>query len=328
MKTKTSMPAIAQTNIDLSEGENFSPSELVNGVQPFFESKNGSVFHADSLEVMKLIPDNSINLVFTSPPYALHFKKAYGNVSQKDYVEWFLEFAKEIKRILKDDGSFVLNIGGSWNPGEPTRSIYHFKLVVALVEEIGFKLAQETFWYNPAKMPVPAQWVTVKRVRVKDSIEYVFWFGKTANPKANNRNVLRPYGKDMLRLAAKGVKTTVRPSGHNINESFDKIHNGGSIPPNIVDDDTPTDMLKMGNNSANDSYTKKCKESGVNIHPARFPSQLPEFFIKMLTDENDIVLDPFGGSMTTGSVAENLNRRWIGIDNVIEYVEGSKFRFE
>lgn len=140
--------------------------------------------------------------------------------------------------------------------------------------------------------------------------------------------VLRPYSKDMLRLAAKGVKTTVRPSGHNINESFDKTHNGGSIPPNFIDDDTPSDVLKMGNNAANDGYTKKCKASGVKIHPARFPMQLPEFFIKMLTDEGDIVLDPFGGSMTTGAVSESLNRRWIGIDTVEEYLDGALFRFE
>jgi DNA modification methylase len=317
----------AQQKINFPTEASDAPIELVNGFQPFFNSKNGAIFHADSLEVLKSIPENSVNLVFTSPPYALHFKKAYGNVSQKDYVEWFVDFAREIKRVLTEDGSFVLNIGGSWNPGEPTRSIYHFKLVIALVEELGFRLAQETFWYNPAKMPVPAQWVTVKRVRVKDSVEYVFWFSKGPNPKADNRQVLRPYGKDMLRLAAKGVKTTVRPSGHNIKESFDKIHNGGSIPPNFIDDDTPSDLLKMGNNSANDVYTKMCKESGIKIHPARFPVQLPEFFIKMLTQEGDIILDPFGGSMTTGYVAESLKRRWIGIDNVEEYVEGAKFRF-
>ncbi|WP_196485576.1 DNA-methyltransferase [Burkholderia cepacia] len=312
---------------DLFTTEDDSLGELVSGYDPFFKSKKGLILHADSLEVMKSIPDNSINLVFTSPPYALHFKKEYGNVDKQDYVAWFTEFAKEIKRILTDDGSFVLNIGGSWNKGEPSRSVYHFKLAVALVEEVGFTLAQETFWYNPAKMPVPAQWVTIKRVRVKDSVEYVWWFSKTAHPKADNRRVLRPYSKDMLRLAAKGVKTTVRPSGHNINESFDKVHNGGSIPPNMVDDDTPTDMLKMGNNSANDVYTKKCKEAGIKIHPARFPAQLPEFFIKMLTDEEDIVLDPFGGSMTTGAVAEALNRRWIGIDTVEEYLDGAVYRF-
>lgn len=303
------------------------PLELVQGIEPFFQTRMGLALHADSLEVLKKIPDNSVNLVFTSPPYALHFKKEYGNANQADYVVWFMQFAKEIKRILTEDGSFVLNIGGTWQAGQPTRSIYHFKLVVALVEELGLNLAQETFWYNPAKMPVPAQWVTVKRVRVKDAVEYVWWFSKSANPKADNRKVLRPYSKDMLRLAKKGVKTTVRPSGHNITESWDKLHNGGSIPPNMIDDDTPSDLLKMGNNSANDGYTKKCKELGIKIHPARFPAQLPEFYIKLLTNEGDIVLDPFAGSMTTGQVSEQLNRRWIGVDNVEEYLDGAKLRF-
>jgi site-specific DNA-methyltransferase (cytosine-N4-specific) len=322
------MSTVSPEQAEIQMNDLKPPTNLIKGVKPFFKTRKGAVFHADSLEVLKKLPDSSVNLVFTSPPYALHFKKEYGNASQQEYVAWFLEFAKEIKRVLTDDGSFVLNIGGTWQAKQPTRSIYHFKLVVALVEEIGFHLAQETFWYNPAKMPVPAEWVTVRRIRVKDSVEYVWWFSKTQWPKADNRKVLRPYSKDMLRLAKKGVKTTVRPSGHNITESWDKLHNGGSIPPNVIDDETPSDLLKMGNNSANDGYTKKCKEAGMKIHPARFPAQLPEFYIKMLTDEGDIVLDPFGGSMTTGFVSENLDRRWIGVDSVEEYLEGSKFRFE
>ncbi len=305
-----------------------APTELFPSEAPYFQTSRGVVLHGDSMDLMSKMPSNSVNLVFTSPPYALHFKKAYGNENQSDYLDWFLPFAKQIHRILKDDGSFVLNIGGTWQKGQPTRSIYHYKLVVAMVEQIGFHLAQECFWYNPAKMPVPAEWVTVRRIRVKDSVEYVWWFSKTPWPKASNRKVLRPYSKDMLRLAERGVKTTVRPSGHNINESWDKLHAGGSIPPNVLDDETPADMLKMGNNSSNDGYTKKCKEAGITIHPARFPAQLPEFFVKMLTDEDDIVLDPFGGSMTTGSICEVLNRRWIGMDNVVEYLEGAKFRFE
>jgi DNA modification methylase len=155
----------------------------------------------------------SVNLIFTSPPYALHFKKAYGNVDKAGYVEWFLTFAREMFRVLADDGSFVLNIGGSYNPKVPTRSLYHFKLLIRLVEDIGFHLAQECFWYNPAKMPVPAEWVTVRRQRIRDSVEYVWWLSKSPFPKADNRQVLRPYGKDMLRLAQRGVRSTVRPLG-------------------------------------------------------------------------------------------------------------------
>ena len=280
------------------------------------------------METLKALPEASVNLIFTSPPYALHFKKAYGNVAKDDYVKWFLGFAKEFKRVLTDDGSFVLNIGGSYNQGKPTRSVYHFKLLVALVEEIGFHLAQEGFWYNPAKMPVPAEWVTVRRIRVKDSVEYLWWFSKTPHPKANNRNVLKPYSADMIRLNKRGVRETTRPSGHSIKAGFTDISSGGSIPANVIDDQDAESMLKLGNNSANDYYTKKCKELGITIHPARFPAALPEFYTKLLTDEGDLVYDPFAGSNTCGAVAERLGRRWIASELVEEYLVASRFRFE
>jgi len=198
-------------------------------------------------------------------------------VDKADYVRWFLPFAEQIKRVLTDDGSFVLNIGGSYNKGTPTRSIYHFKLLVALVEELGFHLAQECFWFNPAKMPMPAEWVTVQRIRIRDSVEYVWWLSKTPWPKANNRNVLKPYSKDMIRLNQKGVTATTRPSGHNIKSSFDKIANGGSIPPNVIEEKISFDMLKFGNNAANDIYTQRCKEAGLNIHPPASRAPCPSF---------------------------------------------------
>jgi DNA modification methylase len=277
--------------------------------------------------LLEKLPDKSVNLVLTSPPYALHFKKEYGNVSKDDYTQWFLPFAKEIRRVLTDDGSFVLNIGGSYNKGTPTRSLYHFKLLIALVEQIGFYLAQECFWHNPAKMPVPAEWVTVRRVRVRDSVEYVWWLSKTPWPKASNRAVLKEYSPDMLRLARNGVKETKRPSGHVIRDSFDKIDAGGAIPANVVEELFAESMLKLGNNAANDDYTRLCKESGTKIHPARFPAALPSFFIKLLTTPNDLVVDPFAGSNTTGAVAETLDRRWIALESVEEYLRASSFRF-
>ncbi len=299
----------------------------VRGFDPFYTTDFGVAYLADSLEVMRAIPDETINLVLTSPPYALHFKKEYGNVAKSDYVEWFLDFSREIFRVLPDDGSLVINIGGSYNKGEPTRSLYHFKLLIALVEEIGFYLAQECFWYNPAKMPVPAEWVTVRRIRIRDSVEYVWWLSKTPWPKASNRHVLKPYSDDMKRLNKRGLQKTKRPSGHNINPSFSKIEAGGSIPPNVIEEEVPPSLLKFGNNASNDMYAKGCKAAGLKRHPARFPAALPAFFIKMLTDDEDVVLDPFAGSNTTGAVAEQLQRRWIAIDNVKSYLEGSKFRF-
>jgi len=297
-------------------------------LEPYYTTDGGMAVLGDSLEVMRKIPTGSISLVLTSPPYALHFKKAYGNKDKHEYIAWMLPFAQEIKRILKDDGSFVLNIGGSYNKGTPTRSIYHFKLLVSLVEEVGLHLAQECFWYNPAKMPMPAEWVTVRRVRVKDSVEYVWWLSKTPHPKANNRKVLRAYSADMLRLNKRKPRETTRPGGYIIKESFADLETGGSIPPNVIEEDAAEDMLRFGNNAANDRYILKCKEAGMTIHPARFPAALPDFFVRLLTDQDDIVLDPFAGSNTLGMVAEKLGRRWVAIEMEEDYLRASKFRFE
>lgn len=283
-----------------------------------YSTELGELHCADSLELMKALPNDSVDLVITSPPYALHFKKEYGNADQGKYVAWLLPFAIEINRILKPEGSFVLNIGGAWTPGKPTRSLYQFRLLLALCDEVGFHLAQEFFWYNPAKMPAPAEWVNVRRIRVKDSVEYIFWLSKTADPKANNSNVLKPYSPDMERLVRRGVKETIRPSGHVIRNSF-SAEKAGAIPGNLI---------SCGNNESNSNYIRGSKATGRQIHPARYPSELPRFFIKMLTDPGDLVIDPFAGSNTTGAVAESLGRRWMGIELNESYARDSELRFK
>lgn len=294
-----------------------SAASLIRAHVPLYETGAGAAFAGDALRLMALLPAASVNLVVTSPPYALHFKKEYGNVDKQDYVTWFLPFAEQIKRVLSDDGSFVLNIGGSYNPGAPTRSLYHYKLLIALVEELGFHLAQECFWYNPAKLPAPAEWVNVRRIRVKDAVEHVWWLSKTPWPKADNREVLVPYSPDMLRLMKRGYRAKRRPSGHHITEKFRKNH-GGAIPANLIE---------RGNNESNSDYIKACETRGVKVHPARFPAALPEFFIKMLTEPGDLVLDPFAGSNTTGRVAEDLSRRWLAMELNVEYLRASALRF-
>jgi len=296
-------------------GKPKNPFENLISQKPMYHTEWGSAYCEDSLKLMKKIPDASINLIITSPPYALVFKKEYGNVDAKDYVNWFMPFADEFLRILKEDGSLIIDIGGSWNRGAPTRSLYQFELLIRLAKK--FHLAQEFYWYNPAKLPSPAEWVTVRRIRVKDAVETVWWLAKSEYPKANNRNVLKPYSKDMQRLLTNGYHTKKRPSGHNITEGFSK-DNDGSIPPNI---------LSIGNNDSNSDYLKKCRLHGLKVHPARFPKELPEFFVKFLTERNDTVFDPFCGSNVTGFAAEENKRKWIGCDNVKEYLEGSKFRF-
>ncbi len=328
MGTTKKTKRVLKENGPLALAYGHNPSQLLHGYEPYYNTGFGAAYLHDSLALLKALPASSINAVITSPPYALHFKKEYGNASKRDYITWFLPFATEIFRVLTDNGSFVLNIGGSYNQGTPTRSLYHFKLLVELVERVGFHLAQECFWYNPAKMPMPAEWVTVRRMRIRDSVEYVWWLSKTAWPKANNRAVLKDYSSDMKRLNKRGVRATNRPSGHAIKSSFSKVEAGGSIPANVIEGEIPQDILVFGNNAANDIYTVRCKEAGMKIHPARFPTALPEFFIKLVTTEGDIILDPFAGSNTTGAVAERLGRRWIAVEILEEYLKGSQFRFD
>lgn len=286
-------------------------------LEPYYKTHWGSTYHGDSLELMGLLPDNSVNLVMTSPPFALKRKKEYGNVHAKDYIDWFLPFAEQMKRIITEDGSIVIDIGGTWVKGQPTRSLYHFKLVIALVEEVGLHLAQEFYWYNSAKLPSPAEWVTVRRIRVKDAVNTVWWLSKTPFPKANNRKVLKPYSASMKSLLKNGYNAKKRPSGHDISDNFSQ-DNGGAIPPNVIE---------LANTDSNSGYLKSCREAGIKPHPARFPHGLPAFFINFLTDVDDVVVDPFAGSVVTGDACESLSRHWLGFELREDYLEASKFRF-
>lgn len=283
---------------------------------PHYSTPNGAALVGDSMQVLKALPSASVDLAITSPPFALTRKKEYGNEPVDRYLEWFTPFCLEIKRLLKPTGSFVLDIGGAWVPGVPVRSVYHFELAVRLTKE--FHLAQEFYWYNPAKLPTPAEWVTIRRIRVKDAVNMVWWFSKQHFPKADNKKVLRPYSESMRYLIRRGYKAKKRPSGHDISEAFQR-DNGGAIPPNL---------LEIANTESNSYYLRRCKELGIKPHPARYPEALVQFFLDFLTDKNDLVVDPFGGSNVTGSVCERSGRRWLTCELRADYLDGSLARFE
>jgi DNA modification methylase len=286
--------------------------------KPYYHTKLGSAFLGDSRELLGLIPNNSISLVLTSPPFALRKKKNYGNPDAEEYIAWFRPFAERVKQILKEDGSFVVEIGGAWMPKNPTRSIYHYELLIDLVRNVGFHLAQEFFWFNPAKMPGPAQWVTVEKIRSTDAVNTIWWLSKSERPKADNRRVLKPYSKSMKRLLEHGYNKGKRPSGHIVSDKW-QTDLGGAIPKNL---------LAISNTSSNDLYQTACRKAGIPLHPARFPWDLPKFFIEFLTDNtNDVVLDIFAGSNITGAVAEKIGRKWIAFEMRQDFLEGSKFRF-
>jgi site-specific DNA-methyltransferase (cytosine-N4-specific) len=289
------------------------------GMKPFYDTASGEAYLGDALEVTRRLATESVNLVVTSPPFPLTFqkKKPYGTVDIGGYVTWLLPIADEVRRVLKPDGSFVIDIGGVWNKGLPTRSLYQYHLLIALHEKVGLHFAQDFYWYNPGALPAPAEWVNVRRIRVKCAVNQVWWLSKTPWPYANNREVLKRYSNDMQRLLVRGYRAKTRPSGHNITAKFAKNH-GGAIPPNLIE---------LGNNDSNGDYLKQCRKARLPIHPARFPRGLPEFFIKLCSRPGDTVMDPFAGSNVTGEAAERLGRKWIAIELAKDYLEGSKFRF-
>lgn len=284
----------------------------------YHQTKHGKIYHGDSIDVLAQMQARSVDLVMTSPPYGLVRKKEYGNVEADKYLGWFKPFAEQFHRVLKETGSLVIDIGGAWIPGQPTRSLYHFKLLIMLCEEFGFHLAQEFYWWNPSKLPSPAEWVTVRRIRVKDGINTIWWLSPTPWPKASNRRVLHPYSASMKELIAKGFRRARKsPSGHDISEKF-AVDNGAAIPPNLI---------ALPNAASNSFYLRYCQERGLRQHPARYPAELPEYFIRMLTDQGDTVIDPFGGSCVTGEVAERLSRKWVCVDLMEEYLKGALGRF-
>lgn len=290
----------------------------VKDLEPYYNTAYGAAYLGDAGELLKSVKNDSVQLILTSPPFALVRKKPYGNVESEVYVKWFMEFSEELRRVLTPDGSLVIDIGGAWRNGSPIKSTYQFELLMELTKRDRFYLAQDFYWWNPARLPSPAEWVNVRRVRVKDAVDTIWWLSKDKNPKADNRRVLQEYSVHQMRLFENGVKSTTRPSGHEITQNF-LNENKGAIPSN---------WLRIANTDSNSRYLQRCRKQGIAPHPARFPRQLPEFFVKFLTTRRDIVLDPFAGSNTTGWVAEKERRRWIAFELDSSYLDNSKLRWD
>jgi site-specific DNA-methyltransferase (cytosine-N4-specific) len=272
--------------------------------------------NSDIIEPIK----GKVNLIFTSPPFPLTYKKDYGNKIGEEYKSWLSDLAPRLTELLAPDGSIVLEIGNAWAPGKPIMSTLPLEALLAFRESAALNLCQQFICQNPTRLPGPAQWVNVERIRVKDSYTHVWWMAKTQRPKADNRRVLLEYGNDMKRLLiTKKYNSGLRPSGHRIGETSFFKDNGGAIPSSV---------LTFSNTSWNADYINYCRNNNLPPHPARMQPGLAEFFIKFLTDEKDLVLDPFAGSNTTGAIAEQQRRLWLSIEPNKAYVEGSKARFK
>jgi hypothetical protein len=279
-----------------------------------------------------------VQLLVTSPPYPLNEKKSYGNLTGEEYLRWMESLATVFSDLLTDDGSIVIEVGNSWEPNRSVQSLLALEALLAFTKAKGanLRLVQQFVCYNPSRLPSPASYVTVKPMRTVDSFTHVWWLAKTDTPKADNRKVLRPYSKAMKDLLKRGAYNSGRrPSEHTVSEKGFLNDRGGSIAHNLFEMEPLEEhrevrlpnAFSFSNTASKDFFHAACKERGIVPHPARMPVGLASFFIEFLTDAGDLVLDPFGGSNTTGYAAALANRRWVAIDAQEDYVEQSKLRF-
>lgn len=278
-----------------------------------------------------------VQLIITSPPFPLNKKKEYGNLQGNQFKEWLSDLAMGLCDLLTPNGSIIIEMGNGWEPNVPVFSTLPLESLLEFKAKGELNLCQEFICYNPARLPSPAQWVTIERIRMIDSYTRLWWMSKSEKPKADNRKVLRPYSERMKKLLQKQkYNSGKRPSNHQINDTSFLKNNNGSIMPNVIQIEEimetgsarmPENIFSISNTNSNTKFIKQCKEKGIAPHPARMPIELVEFFVEFLTDEGDIVFDPFGGSNTTGFVAEKLNRYWCVTEMLKEYAEQSKLRF-
>jgi len=313
-----------------------------------YDTKLGTMYHAN---VEGFLGSNQakalhgkVQLLFTSPPFPLLTQKSYGNKVEKEYLEWLEGLAPKFKDLLRPDGSIVIEIGNAWERGHPVMSTLPLETLIAFKKAGGYKVAQQFICHNPARLPSPVQWVNIDRIRVKDSYTHVWWMSPTERPKADNKKVLVPYSKSMLKLIeTKKYNAGLRGSGFKIGEESFFTDNGGAIPPSVITQPAteeefvdevfeqmkaPSSVLSYANTRVSKAYRDWCRDHSVPAHPAPMQNKLVEFFINFLTEPGDLVFDPFGGSNTTGAIAETMNRKWVATEPNGEYIIGSKGRFE
>lgn len=349
--TKKAISSDQSTNQKLNSSDTESKSieldfvKLPSGssVNQMYETHGGAYYVGDSLTLLKSKEFASlkgkVQLLLTSPPYPLNDKKSYGNFKGEKYLEWFTEMAPIFSDMLTPDGSIVIELGNSWEPERPVQSLLHLEALLAFTKhpDAQLRLIQQFVCYNPSRLPSPAAWVTINRIRTVDSYTHVWWLAKSDFPKADNTKALRPYSKSMEQLLTRGsYNAGKRPSEHSVSDTSFLKDNKGAIAHNFfeIDQMNPEREVRLpnafsfANTASNDYFHKACKNAKITPHPARMPAGLASFFIQFLTDEEDLVLDPFGGSNTTGYVAALNNRKWVAIDAQDTYVDQSMLRFK
>lgn len=268
--------------------------------------------------------DEPIHLILTSPPYPLAKARKYGNVSEPMYVDWICKTIEPVVKNLVDGGVLTLNISNDiFMHKSAARSLYRERLIIALNDRLGLQKMDEIPWINLSKPPGPYQYASKRRVQLNTGWEPIYYFSN--NPKkviTDNRRVLVPHSEQHKKLIESGgeKKKSIKSDGaYRLKVGSYKNKTEGSIPKNVI--------FAGSSCAENRKYKKEAELLGLQSHGAMMPAKVPDFLIQLFTNENDLVVDPFGGSIRTGRSAEKLNRRWVCVDPVIDYVMGGATRF-
>jgi DNA modification methylase len=253
------------------------------------------IYFEDCLQGLKKLEDKSVNLIVTSPPYAdaTEYGEKIECFKTENYADWFLPIVKEIDRVMTDDGSFILNINDKIDSG--FRSIYVFELICRIVKETNLKLYERYLWYKKSGLPTGGD------KRLNDKVEYIFHFTKTRKHKAYLDRIRIPY-------AETGINRMKTPLAFN-----DKIDQDGKTTLNLKNI-KPNELGKKPDGVMRFNTAGVLKGKTAGLHPAPFHPDLPHFFIEWLSDEGDVVLDPFMGTATVAAVAKKKGRNYIGFE--------------
>lgn len=291
--------------------------EALGGVRLLAYSTNLGLAVWSSNKTLFADLDEPIHLCVTSPPYPLRIQRGYGNVAESQWVDFITEALEPIVKNLVPGGSVVLNISNDiFEPKRPSRSLYVERMVIALHDRLGLSLMDRWPWVNLSKPPSPTHWACVNRQQLCSGWEPVFWF--TNDPervRSDNRRVLQPHTEKHQQLMRQGGDSRVASYGdgaYRLRGNAFSAMTEGRIPKNVI---------HRGHRCADTIEVRRiAKELGLPPHPAMFPTDIPEFAIRFLTEEEDLVVDPFSGSNKSGLAAERNNRRWMTCDLVLEYI--------
>lgn len=269
--------------------------------------------------------DQPITLVVTSPPYFLAKSRAYGNpTSERDYIDFLCSALEPVVAHLAPGGSICLNLPNDiFVPGLPARSLYLERLMLALHDRFSLQLMDRLVWSNPSRPPGPMQWASKTRQQLNAGYEFIYWL--TNDPSrvpADNRRVLEAHTQRHLALMAAGGEQREEVYG----DGAYRLRPGSYA--NVTPGKIPKNVLTRGHRCADTlRYRADAKALGLPPHGAIQPISIPDFLIRFLSQEGDLVIDPFGGTVKTGMAAERLGRRWLVVEKMLDYLRASAERF-